>query len=76
LNAVTLDQVIDTALQLPPEQQDMLVEILQKRRIETRRQEIAADARKSTAAFRKGKLKAQSAEEVIADLHKGLEDAE
>lgn len=49
---------------------------LRNRRIEARRQEIAADARRSIAAFREGKLKAQSAEEAIADLHQALEDAE
>jgi hypothetical protein len=76
LNTVTLDQAIDTALQLPPEQREMLVDILRNRQIETRRQEIAADAGKSIAAFREGKLKAQSAEEAIAELHKALEDAE
>lgn len=68
MNTVTLDQAIDTALQLPPEQREMLVDILRNRQIEARRQEIAAEARKSIAAFRKGKLKAQSAEEAIADL--------
>lgn len=76
LNTVTLDQAIDTALQLPPEQQEMLVDILRNRQIEARRQEIAVDARRSIAAFREGKLKAQSAEEVITDLHQALEDAE
>lgn len=76
LDRVTLDQAVHIALQLPPDQQDMLVEILRKRRSEARRREIAADARKSIAAFRKGKLKAQSAEEAIAELHRSLEDDE
>ncbi len=49
---------------------------LRNRRIEARRQAIASDARRSIAAFREGKLKAQSAEEAIADLHQALEDAE
>jgi hypothetical protein len=62
LNTVTLDQAIDTALQLPAEQQEMLVDILRSRQIEARRQEIAADALASIAAFRAGKLKAYSAE--------------
>jgi hypothetical protein len=76
LNTVTLDQAIDTALQLPAEQQEMLVDILRSRQIEARRQEIAADALASIAAFRAGKLKAYSAEELIAELHQSLEDAE
>ncbi len=76
LNTVTLDQAIDTALQLPAEQQVMLVDILRSRQIEARRMEIAADARASIAAFRAGKLKVYSAEELIAELHQSLEDAE
>lgn len=75
LNTVTLDQAIDTVLQLPFEQREMLVDILRNRQIEARRQEIAADARKSITAFREGKLKAQSVEDIIADLHRYLEDA-
>lgn len=71
LNTVTLDQAIDTALQLPFEQREMLVDILRSHHIEARRQEIAADARKSIAAFREGRLKAQSIEEILADLHGG-----
>ncbi len=76
LNSVTLDQAIDTALQLPPEQRDMLVDILRSRRIEARRQEIATEARQSIAAFREGILKARPVEEVLMDLHQALADAE
>jgi len=76
LATVTLDQAIDTALQLPPEQREMLVEILRNCQIEARREEIAAEAQRSIAAFRAGKLSAQSADEAIADLHRALEDAE
>ena len=45
LYTVTLDLAIDTALQLPPEQREMLIDILRNRQIEARRQEIAAEAR-------------------------------
>lgn len=73
MKAITLDQVIDTALQLPPEQQEMLVDILRRRQIEKRRAEIAADAQKSLSDFRNGKYKSQSAASVIADLHRSLD---
>jgi hypothetical protein len=76
MGAVTLDQAIDAAMQLPPAQQDMLLEVLRSRRIEARRAEIAADARDSIAAYRSGQLKAQSAESVIAELRQSLEDPE
>ena len=65
----TLDQAIDTVLQLPLQQQAMLVEILYKRQVEARRREIAIDAQSSLAAFRNGKLKSQPLEEILAELH-------
>ena len=76
MNAVTLDQAINTAMKLPPDQQEMLIDILNKRRIEIRRQEIIIDANKSIVAFREGQFKALSAEEAIAELHHTLEDNE
>lgn len=39
-----------------------------------RREEIAADARASIAAFQAGELKPYSAEDLIAELHQSLED--
>ena len=76
MNTVTLDNVIDAAMQLPDDQREMLVSILQMRQIEARRHEIAQDAQKSLADYHMGKLKAQSAEETIRELHEGLEDEE
>jgi len=73
---VTLDQVIDSAMELSPEQREMLVEILYKRQLEARRHEIAVDAQASRAAFRQGNLKPQSVEEAIRELQQGLEDDE
>jgi hypothetical protein len=63
-----LDNAIDTASRLPPEQQEMLVEILRRRHLEARRLEIATDARQAIAMFRDGILKPQSVAEAMADL--------
>ena len=76
MTTVTLDQVIDSAMQLPPDQREMLVSILYKRQIEARRHEIAQDAQESLTAYRLKKLKAQPAEEVIRDLQATLKDDE
>lgn len=73
---VTLDQAIDTVMQLPAEQRVMLLEILQNRQIEALRQEIAADARESLAAFRRGELPARPAADVVKELRMTLEDEE
>ena len=72
----TLDQVLDTALNLPHEQQEMLIDILRNRHSELRRTEIADDARKSLADFHAGKFRAQSANEVIATLRQSLNDVD
>ncbi|NJM78345.1 MAG: hypothetical protein HC852_24410 [Acaryochloridaceae cyanobacterium RU_4_10] len=73
---VTLDQALDTAMQLSSDQQEMLIQILHNRRIETRREEIAQDAKTSIAAFHAGQLKSQTAEEAISELRQSLNNVE
>lgn len=72
----TLEQVLETALQLPYEQQEILIRILQNRHHESRRTEIATDAQRTLADFRSGKLKSQSAEEVVIALRQSLQEPE
>jgi hypothetical protein len=72
-SAATLDQALDLVMQLPLEQQEVLLDILRRRQVESRRQEIARDARASLVEYRAGQLASQSAEEVIADLHNALD---
>ncbi|WP_202985495.1 hypothetical protein [Thiospirillum jenense] len=67
-NATTFNHIIETASQLPLEQQEMLIEILHKRGIEQRRTAIATAAQQSIALFHAGELPAQSAAAVIAML--------
>ena len=69
----TLPEIEAVADALPPEQQEMLAEILHKRQIEGRRNEIAASAREAIEAFQAGELKPQTADEVIADLRGALQ---
>jgi hypothetical protein len=69
---VTVDNVLELANQLTDEQQEILIDIFQKRMIARRRREIAQDAQKSIAEFRSGKLKSMTAEEAIADLREYL----
>ena len=68
----TLDQVLETALQLSYEQQEMLIKILQNRHYESRRAEMAVDAQQTLADFRVGKFRPQSAENAIAELRQWL----
>ncbi len=72
---ITLDQALDSILQLPLDQQELLVEIWHRRWIEARRQKIAADAQTSMAAFRAGRFHPQPVDDIIAELRQAL-DAE
>jgi hypothetical protein len=72
----TLDQVLENALQLPYEQQEILIKILQNRHHQSRRAEIAADAEQTLADFRAGNFQPQSAKAVIAELRQALNDVE
>ena len=70
----TLDQVLETTLNLTYEQQEMLIKILQNRHRESRRAEIAADAQQTLADFRAGQFRQQSVEDVVAALRQSLYD--
>jgi hypothetical protein len=76
MDTITLDQAIDTVMQLPFEQREMLIEIIRSRHIVNRRKEIAEDAQESIAAYRAGVLKSQPLEEIIDDLRKFLDEAD
>lgn len=72
----TLEQALDTVCQLPPEQQEMLIDIIQNRLIEARRKEIAQDAQAVIVAFHEGRLKPQFAKYIIAELRETLRNGE
>jgi len=69
---VTLEEAIFTVNQLPFEQREMLLEIVKNQMIESRREEIAQDAKESIASFHQGELKPQSLENILADLRETL----
>ena len=54
---LTLDRVLTDAEHLPSDEQEMLEDLLRKRRIEAWRAETATEAKNAAAAFRSGKLK-------------------
>ncbi len=66
---ITLDQALDAAMQLSLTEQDMLIDILRKRQIEIRREEIAADAWEAIRAFQAGELKPESSDDLLSRLH-------
>ena len=70
---VTLDYALEVVMQLPYQQKQTLLEVLQQRQIEERRDEIAANARQAVQAFQAGALREESVEELIARLHASVE---
>lgn len=65
---VSFQTVIEYVEALSTEEQDLLVELLHKRRIEQRRQEIAQNAAQTLAALKAGKAKRGTRADLRADL--------
>lgn len=72
----TLDNALDAAMQLSSEQKQMLIEIMWRRQIDERREEIAANAREAISAFHTGNLKPEPVEDLIERLHASLDEAD
>ncbi|GEA28441.1 hypothetical protein MiAbW_03016 [Microcystis aeruginosa NIES-4325] len=70
---ISLEQALNTVEQLSLEQQEMLLEILQNRLLDIRRQEIARDAKESINAFHQGEFKPQPLEIILRELRETLE---
>jgi predicted transcriptional regulator len=66
--AVTFQKVIEFVESLSEEEQDVLFDLIQKRRILKRRQEIARNAEKTMEAVRNGTAKRGTAAEIVADI--------
>jgi hypothetical protein len=52
----------------------MLSEIQRRRQIESRREEIAAEAEKAVKSFKEGSLQAAGISETLQSLHVSIED--
>jgi hypothetical protein len=66
---VTIDSTLDDIMKLDYASREMLLEILQKRQIEARRDEMAKNAKRSLKEYHSGKLAALTADEVIEKLN-------
>lgn len=71
---VPFQTVIEFVEALSEEEQDGLFDLMQKRRISKRRQEIAQNAEKTMGAVRNGTAKRGKAAEIMADIF-GNEEA-
>ena len=65
---VTLDQVLDLAELLPPEQRVTLADILKKRNLETRRAELVESVLEARQQYANGELEPMSVAELLRKL--------
>lgn len=66
----TIDETLDTIMQMNISSREMLLEILQKRMIEERRQEIAMNGKQAKADYKSGKILPSEAAGTIQALNK------
>ena len=67
-DTVSIQQVIEDFETLPTEDQDLLLELIHKRRIERKRTEIARNAAQTLTAIETGKAKRGTLADLRADL--------
>jgi hypothetical protein len=65
---MNFQEIVDRIESLPVEDQDYLFELIRKRRIEHRREEILANDREVAQAIKAGTAKKGSVRDLIADL--------
>ena len=71
---MVFQQIIDSIEGLSIEDQDYLFELIRKRRIESRRQEILANSEEVMKSFENGTAKKGSVDDLIADLWDDQDD--
>lgn len=67
-NSITFQSILESVESLSTEDQDLLFEIIKKRRIEKRREEIAQNASQTLAALEAGTAKRGNVLQLLADL--------
>jgi hypothetical protein len=65
----TFEKTLDELMSYDFSTRELIIDILQKRQIEERRNEIAKNIKVSSSDYKKGKLKAQSAKDALATLN-------
>jgi hypothetical protein len=67
-NTVSIQEIIEDFETLPLEDQDLLLELIHKRRIEKKRTEIARNATQTLTAIETGQAKRGTLSDLRADL--------
>ncbi|HNY33832.1 MAG TPA: hypothetical protein PKK68_04175 [Methanothrix soehngenii] len=67
-------ELIETLEALPIEDREMLVEIINKRIIEQRRERLVADMKESLEACRRGEVHTGTVDDLLKDLEEDLRE--
>ena len=65
---VTFQEALDTVESLPEGQQDELVDIIQRRRIECKRELLAKNIKKARAEYARGEVSRGNADDLMKEL--------
>jgi len=65
---VSFQQAIEMVESLPPDQQEDLVDIIQRRIIEKKRDSLAKNVREARAEYKKGKVKKGTVKDLLKDI--------
>ncbi len=68
MSKASFNEVLEMAEFLSASEQDFLIEILQKRLVEKRRKEIAANIAEARSEYKTGKAQKVTVDELMADL--------
>ncbi len=68
-NTLTFNEILEEIEALPEEDQVTLIDLLQRRQVERRRSEIAANIAEANQSYRSGQVFRGSVEDVIAELN-------
>ncbi len=67
-DTISFNEALETAEKLPIEDQETLIEILNKRIIEKQRSKLAREIRNAQREFKAGKCKPTSADELMREI--------
>lgn len=68
VKASVLQQALDVVEKLPPEDQETLIELIQRRLVQQRRAEIASNASATLQAVQEGRARYGSVEDLKSDV--------
>jgi hypothetical protein len=73
---LTFEEILEQVSELPLDRQELLIEIIQRRMSDRRRQVLAAESHAALEEFKTSQLKPLSAQEAIAEIRNFLDSSE